>query len=58
MLSQEYSEDRLGSQTLADKRNQAAALAKFVSFESEGELVKDFVDHAELALNAAMFALR
>lgn len=49
LLSQEYSEDRLGAQTLADKRNQAAALAKFVSFEAEGELVKDFVDHAELA---------
>ncbi|RWX59030.1 methyl-accepting chemotaxis protein, partial [Mesorhizobium sp. M2A.F.Ca.ET.039.01.1.1] len=33
LLAQEFSEDRLGSQTLADKRSEAQALSKFVAYE-------------------------
>jgi hypothetical protein len=49
LLSQEYSEDRLGSQGLSDKRAEATALEKFVSFEKDGGLLKHFVDQTELA---------
>ncbi|TKB14193.1 MAG: methyl-accepting chemotaxis protein [Mesorhizobium sp.] len=47
--AQEFSEDRLGSQTLADKRSEAQALTKFVSYENDGGLLKYFVDQRELA---------
>jgi len=49
LLSQEYSEDRLGSQGLSDKRAEAAALQKFMSYEKDGGLLKYFVDQTELA---------
>ncbi|MBZ9815960.1 methyl-accepting chemotaxis protein [Mesorhizobium sp. CA7] len=49
LLAQEFSEDRLGSQTLADKRSEATALTKFVSYEKDGGLLKYFVDQSQLA---------
>ncbi|MBZ9762560.1 methyl-accepting chemotaxis protein [Mesorhizobium sp. CA8] len=49
LLAQEFSEDRLGSQTLADKRSEAQALAKFVSYEQDGGLLKYFIDQTQLA---------
>ncbi|WP_192253737.1 DUF948 domain-containing protein [Mesorhizobium silamurunense] len=49
LLAQEFSEDRLGSQTLADKRSEAEALTKFVSYEKDGGLLKYFVDQTQLA---------
>lgn len=49
-LSKEYSLDRLGSQSLADKRAEGEALQKFLGYEKDGGLVKNFIDHAELAL--------
>ncbi|MER9306712.1 methyl-accepting chemotaxis protein [Mesorhizobium sp. M0496] len=49
LLAQEFSEDRLGAQTLADKRNEAKALTKFVSYEKDGALLKYFVDQTQLA---------
>ncbi|WP_292313900.1 methyl-accepting chemotaxis protein [Mesorhizobium sp.] len=49
LLAQEFSEDRLGSQTLADKRSEAQALGKFVSYEKDGGLLKYFVDQTQLA---------
>lgn len=49
LLAQEFSEDRLGSQTLADKRSEAQALTKFASYEKDGGLLKYFVDQTQLA---------
>ncbi|RUX18859.1 methyl-accepting chemotaxis protein [Mesorhizobium sp. M2A.F.Ca.ET.037.01.1.1] len=49
LLAQEFSEDRLGSQTLADKRSEAQALSKFVAYEKDGGLLKYFVDQTQLA---------
>ncbi|OBQ60386.1 methyl-accepting chemotaxis protein [Mesorhizobium loti] len=49
LKAQEFSEDRLGSQTLADKRSEAQALTKFVSYEKDGGLLKYFVDQTQLA---------
>ncbi|TGQ74322.1 MAG: methyl-accepting chemotaxis protein [Mesorhizobium sp.] len=49
LLAQEFSEDRLGVQTLADKRNEAKALTKFASYEKDGGLLKYFVDQTQLA---------
>lgn len=49
LQSEDYSEARLGFQTLADKRAEAGALTKFLSYEKDGGLVKYFVDHSELA---------
>lgn len=49
LLAQEFSEDRLGSQSLSDKRSEATALTKFVSYEKDGGLLKYFVDQRELA---------
>jgi TolA-binding protein len=49
LLAQEFSEDRLGFQALSDKRAEAGALTKFLSYEKDGALVKYFVDHTELA---------
>ncbi|RUU72521.1 methyl-accepting chemotaxis protein, partial [Mesorhizobium sp. M7A.T.Ca.TU.009.01.1.2] len=49
LLAQEFSEDRLGAQTLADKRNEAKALTQFTSYEKDGGLLKYFVDQTQLA---------
>ncbi len=48
-LADEYSEDRLGARSLADKKAEADALNKFLGFEKEGKLVKYFVDQTLLA---------
>ncbi|WP_031197072.1 chemotaxis protein [Mesorhizobium sp. L103C131B0] len=49
LLAQEFSEDRLGVQSLSDKRSEAEALTRFVSYEKEGGLLKYFVDQTQLA---------
>lgn len=49
VLSEEFSEDRLGMQTLADKRSEAEALHKFLAYEKEGGLLGYFIDHTLLA---------
>ncbi|MBX3576318.1 MAG: methyl-accepting chemotaxis protein [Rhizobiaceae bacterium] len=49
VYSEEFSEDRLGSQSLADKRNEADALTKFLSYEADGRLLPFFVDQTLLA---------
>jgi hypothetical protein len=49
LLAEEFSEDRLGVQTLADKRAEATALDKFQTYEKDGGLLKYFIDHALLA---------
>ncbi len=49
LMADEYSENRLGFQTLADKRAEAEALTRFRFYEPEGGLLKYFVDHAVLA---------
>ena len=49
LLAEEFSEDRLGVQTLADKRAEATALDKFLTYEKDGGLLKYFIDHALLA---------
>ncbi len=49
LQAEEYSEDRLGSRSLADKRSEAAALDRFLSFEKDGRLNTYFVDQAYLA---------
>jgi outer membrane biosynthesis protein TonB len=48
-LSKEHSLDRLGTQSLADKRAEGEALQAFLGHEKDGGLLKYFVDHAELA---------
>jgi hypothetical protein len=48
-LADEFSEDRLGIRSLADKTAEANALTKFVSFEKDGGLVKFFIDQRVLA---------
>ena len=47
--AEEYSEDRLGSRSLADKRSEAEALDTFLSFEKDGGLNKHFIDQAFLS---------
>ena len=49
LQAEEFSEDRLGSRSLADKKSEAEALDKFLSFEKDGKLNKHFVDQAFLA---------
>ena len=49
LLAQEFSEDRLGSQSLSDKRSEAEALTRFVSYEKDGGLLKYFIDQTQLA---------
>lgn len=48
LLSEEFSEDRLGQQALSDKRSEAEALSNFLAQEKDGGLVKYFIDHALL----------
>ena len=48
LLAEEFSEDRLGVQTLADKRAEATALDKFLTYEKDGGLLKYFIDHTLL----------
>jgi len=49
LLSEEFSEDRLGAQSLADKRNEAEAITTFLSYEKDGGLLQYFVDQTLLA---------
>ena len=49
LLSEEFSLDRLGAQSLSDKRSEAEALTKFMSYEKDGGLLKYFVDHTLLS---------
>ena len=49
LRAEEFSEDRLGSRSLADKKSEAEALDNFLSFEKDGKLNKHFVDQAFLA---------
>ena len=48
LKAEEFSEDRLGVQTLADKKGEAEWLTRFVAAEKDGTLVKHFIDHALL----------
>lgn len=48
LKSEEFSEDRLGFQTLADRRAEAEWLERFVAAEKGGTLVRHFIDHALL----------
>lgn len=48
-LADESSEDKLGQQTLGNKKAEAQALAKFLSFEADGRLIPYFVDQSVLA---------
>ncbi len=49
LRSLEFSEDRLGTQSLADKRAEAEALQKFLSYEADGGLLPFFIDQTQLA---------
>jgi TolA-binding protein len=49
VYSEEFSADRLGAQSLADKRNEAEALTRFLSYENDGGLLKFYIDHTLLA---------
>ena len=49
LRSLEFSEDRLGTQSLADKRAEAEALEKFLSYEADGGLLPFFIDQTQLA---------
>jgi len=48
LKAEEFSEDRLGVQTLADKHAEAEWLTRFVAAEKDGTLVAHFIDHALL----------
>jgi hypothetical protein len=48
-LAEEHSEDRLGSQTLTERRLEYEALERFLEAESEGKLSALFLDHSVLA---------
>lgn len=47
-LSKEYSSARLGLQTLADKRNELAALKAFQSIDEKGGLLRHFIDQEQV----------
>ncbi len=49
LLAEEYSEDRLGTQTLTDRRLEFDALDRFLEAEAEGRLARHFLDQSVLA---------
>ena len=49
LLAEEYSQDRLGAQTLTDKRREFDALGLFLAAETDGRLVPFFLDQSVLA---------
>lgn len=49
VLSEEYSEDRLGTQTLTDRRLEFDALDRFLEAEAEGRLARHFLDQSVLS---------
>jgi class 3 adenylate cyclase len=48
-LAEEYSEDRIGSQTITERRREFEALGRFLQAEAEGRLSALFLDHSVLA---------
>ncbi|MDQ4136542.1 MAG: methyl-accepting chemotaxis protein, partial [Pseudomonadota bacterium] len=48
-VADEYSEDRIGSQTLTQRRLEYEALERFLEAEAEGRLSPLFLDHSVLA---------
>jgi hypothetical protein len=48
-LAEEYSEDRIGSQTLTERRLEYEALERFLEAEAAGTLPPFFLDHSVLA---------
>ncbi|MBG0812496.1 adenylate/guanylate cyclase domain-containing protein [Methylosinus sp. H3A] len=49
LLADEYSDDRVGAQTIGDRRKEKAALAAFLAADAEGGLTPFFLDHSALA---------
>jgi hypothetical protein len=49
LVAEEYSEDRIGSQTLTERRLEYEALERFLQAEAEGRLSPFFLDHSVLA---------
>jgi class 3 adenylate cyclase len=49
LLAEEYSEDRLGTQTLTDRRLEFDALERFLEAEKDGRLAPFFLDPSVLA---------
>ena len=49
LLAEEFTQDRLGSQTIADKRREMEAMGRFLEAETDGRLVPFFLDQSVLA---------
>lgn len=49
LLADEYGADRIGTQTLADRRKEFEALNQFLKADTEGRLVPFYLDHSVLA---------
>ena len=49
LLADEYSEDRVGAQTIADRRREAEALKRFLAADADGRLAPHFLDQSVLA---------
>ncbi len=49
LLADEYSDDRIGAQTIADRRKEAEALGRFLAADAEGKLAHFFLDQSVLA---------
>jgi len=49
LLANEYSDDRIGTQTIADRRKEAAALKNFLAADADGRIVPYFLDQSVLA---------
>ena len=48
LLADDYSETRLGTQTIAERQKEAEALGRFLAAEEDGDLVRHFMDPAML----------
>lgn len=48
-LSREYSEARLGKQSLSDKRNEKKLLDRFIALHDQGHLLRYYLDQSEAA---------
>ena len=49
LLADEYSDDRVGAQTIADRRREAEALQRFLAADADGRLAPYFLDQSVLA---------
>ena len=49
LLADEYGADRIGTQTLADRRKEFEALNQFLKADTEGRLVPFYLDQSVLA---------